>query len=161
MFSAFALPLHPSYVYIEAPSFIEALDCLYCLPNYRIPLFPSVFQNDIPWIMPLKEHLLLLMSFPLYAAISPLSFVWVIDQDHLYDGDIGFVLSKGVNGLIKLALLPHITNLQTHSYPVAIYFDIAHFPNQQFKLQDNETVVYWPSSYLIMVISFMIIIQDT
>ena len=55
--------------------------------------------------MPTGEHLDSLILLPLYSSITILLFVQVVNQGHLYDSNIGFVLSTGVNELAKLVVV--------------------------------------------------------
>ena len=65
--------------------------------------------------MPIGEHLDSLILLSPYSSITVLLFVQVVNQGHLYDSNIGFVLSTGVNELAKLAVVSCLIHSQTSS----------------------------------------------
>ena len=58
--------------------------------------------------MPTGEHLDSLILLPSYSSITVFLFVQVVNQGHLYDSNIGFVLSTDVNELAKLVVVSHL-----------------------------------------------------
>lgn len=138
--SAFTLPSCPGLVYIEATSFLYMLTLLFCSSD-RVPLYPSVLQNEVSCIVPLNERLDLLISLsPVHSFTTPL-YVCVNKLCSLYYSDICFAITNKDAEWVEITLVPCICLPRTSIYPEAMLFNPHDYPDESFYFRNDGAII--------------------